>query len=241
MLTEKELYGAMKKGILYGIGVGPGDPELMTLKAVRLCREADVIAIPAEKKEGCVAYEIAAGAVPELEEKEILPIPMPMTKDPAVLKKNHDDGAEKLMAVLDQGKTVVFLTLGDVTVYSTYLYVHKRVTAAGYEAQLVSGIPSFCAAAARLGIGLTETSDQLHVIPATYGVEETLSLPGTKIFMKAGKKLGQVKKALVEGGFEAYMVENCGMETERVFRSAEEIDETAGYYSLLIVKEEQHD
>ena len=59
--------------------------------------------------------------------------------------------------------------------------------------------------------------------------------------MKAGKKLGQVKKALVEGGFEAYMVENCGMETERVFRSAEEIDETAGYYSLLIVKEEQHD
>ena len=228
-------------GKLYGVGVGPGDPELVTLKALRLTKEADILAFPGENPRESVAYKIMKGAYPEIDTKQMISLPMPMTKDPAVLKKNHDDGAEKLMAVLDQGKTVVFLTLGDVTVYSTYLYVHKRVTAAGYEAQLVSGIPSFCAAAARLGIGLTETSDQLHVIPATYGVEETLSLPGTKIFMKAGKKLGQVKKALVEGGFEAYMVENCGMETERVFRSAEEIDETAGYYSLLIVKEEQHD
>ncbi len=227
----------MDKGKLYGVGVGPGDPELMTLKAVRLIKEAAVIAVPAEKKEDSAAYRIAAGAVPEIEEKEVLCISMPMTKDKDVLTASHDRGAEKIRQVLDTGKDVAFLTLGDVTVYSTYLYIHKRVAAAGYGTELVSGIPSFCAAAARLGIGLTETKEELHVIPATYGAREALALPGTKVLMKAGKKMAKVKEALLAGGCEAYMVENCGMENEKIYRSAAEIDENAGYYSLLIVKE----
>ena len=163
-----------------------------------------------------------------------------MTKDKEVLQKCHDRGAEEILGKLKEGKRVAFLTLGDVTVYSTYLYLHKRVLAAGGTAKLVSGIPSFCAAAARLGIGLAETKEELHVIPATYGAEEALSLPGTKILMKSGKAIGQVKKALLAAGCQAYMVENCGMENERLYRSAEEIDEQAGYYSLLIVKEANH-
>lgn len=69
-----------KQGILYGVGVGPGDPELLTLKAVRILRECDVIAIPQESKEGCTAYQIARQAVPELDEKPCLPLPMPMTR-----------------------------------------------------------------------------------------------------------------------------------------------------------------
>ena len=227
----------MDKGKLYGVGVGPGDPELMTLKAVRIIKESAVIAIPAETKEACVAYRIAEGAVPEIGEKELLCISMPMTKDREVLMASHDAGAEKIERLLDMGKDVAFLTLGDVAVYSTYLYIHKRAAAAGYETELVSGIPSFCAAAARLGIGLTETKEELHVIPATYGVEEALTLPGTKVLMKAGKKMAKVKAALMAGGCEAYMVENCGMENEKIYRSAAEIDENAGYYSLLIVKE----
>ena len=75
------------QGMIYGIGVGPGDPELMTLKAARLLREADVIAIPGKKKETCTAYQIALGAVPEIEEKEIIPVVFPMTKDEVVLKR----------------------------------------------------------------------------------------------------------------------------------------------------------
>ena len=227
----------MKDGILYGVGVGPGDPELLTCKAVRIIRQADVIALPAETKENCVAYRIARGAVKEIDEKELLFIPMPMTKDRAVLKESHDNGARAVEACLREGKQVAFLTLGDVTVYSTYLYIHRRVAADGFSAEIVNGIPSFCAAAARLGIGLAETKEELHIIPATYGAEEALKLPGTKVLMKAGKKLGKVKGLLKENGGEVYMVENCGMEQERIFRSADEIDENAGYYSLLIVKE----
>ena len=214
----------MKDGILYGVGVGPGDPELLTCKAVRIIRQADVIALPAETKENCVAYRIARGAVKEIDEKEFLFIPMPMTKDRAVLKESHDNGARAVEACLREGKQVAFLTLGDVTVYSTYLYIHRRVAADGFSAEIVNGIPSFCAAAARLGIGLAETKEELHIIPATYGAEEALKLPGTKVLMKAGKKLGKVKGLLKENGGEVY-------------RSADEIDENAGYYSLLIVKE----
>lgn len=103
------------QGMIYGIGVGPGDPELMTLKAARLLREADVIAIPGKKKETCTAYQIALGAVPEIEEKEIIPVVFPMTKDEVVLKESHEAAVKSLAALMDQGKTVAFLTLGDVT------------------------------------------------------------------------------------------------------------------------------
>ena len=110
-------------GILFGTGIGPGDPELMTLKAVRLIRENDTIAVPGEKPEESIAYQIAVQAVPELAEKELVAIPMPMTKNAKELKENHRRGAEKIEELLDAGKNVVFLTLGDPTVYSTYLYV----------------------------------------------------------------------------------------------------------------------
>ncbi|MCI8551081.1 MAG: precorrin-2 C(20)-methyltransferase [Lachnospiraceae bacterium] len=230
----------MKNGILYGVGVGPGDPELMTLKAVRVIKESDVVVLPSRTKEECVAYQIAKGAVEGIEGKEFLYLHMPMTKDKELLRKSHDEGAAQVIGRLREGKNLAFLTLGDVTVYSTYLYIHKRVKEAGFTAKLVSGVPSFCAAAARLGISLAETREQLHVIPATYGVEEALSLPGTKILMKSGKAMRQVKEALLAADCPVYMVENCGMEQERVFYSAKEIDEHAGYYSLLIVKEADH-
>ncbi len=231
----------MNSGKLYGVGVGPGDPELMTLKAVRVIREADVIALPAVSKEECVAYRIAEGAVKGIEKKEFLCVDMPMTKDKDKLAESHDGGAGRIIEYLREGKQVAFLTLGDVTVYSTYLYIHRRVAAAGYPTEIINGIPSFCAAAARLNLGLVETKEELHVIPATYGAEEALKLPGTKILMKSGKKMGVVKELLRKKDCEAYMVENCGMENEKIYRSVEEIDENAGYYSLLIVKEAHHD
>ena len=129
------------RGILYGVGVGPGDPELMTLKAVRMIRENEVIAVPGADVKETVAYKIAVQAVPELADKELLPIYMPMTHDRQELEINHEKGAKALEAVLDAGKNVVFLTLGDPTIYSTFTYVQKRVEADGYETGLVSGKP----------------------------------------------------------------------------------------------------
>ena len=208
----------MEKGTLYGVGIGPGDPELLTLKAVRLIREAQVIALPGKEAKETVAYRIAVQAVPELEE-------------------NHRLAAEAVERELDAGKDVAFLTLGDPTVYSTYLYVHKRVQADGYPTKIVSGVTSFCAASAELDTGLVENSQQLHVIPASYQVEDALKLPGTKVLMKAGRKMGQVKEKLQAMDAEVLMVENCGMEGQKIFRGADEIPESAGYYSLIVVKE----
>ena len=134
---------------LYGVGVGPGDPELMTLKAVRAIRECDVIAIPGSGQKINAAYTIVKKAVPEVEEKELAEIPMPMTRDSRKLEESHRAGTEQITAYLDQGKSVAFLTLGDPSVYSTYMYIHHRIVSRGYAAEMIPGIPSFCAAAAR--------------------------------------------------------------------------------------------
>ena len=228
------------QGKLYGVGVGPGDPELLTLKALRLIKENEVIAVPGKDIQASVAYQIVKGAYEELDEKTLIPVAMPMTKDPQVLKANHDKAADQVESYLKEGKNVVFLTLGDTTVYSTYLYVHKRILERGYEAEIVSGITSFCAVAARLNMGLVEADQPLHVIPATYKaqeMDEILKLPGTKVLMKTGKKMKQVKESIEKSGQKAVMIENCGMPSEKIYRSAEEITEDSGYYSLIIVKE----
>ena len=228
------------QGKLYGVGVGPGDPELLTLKALRLIKENEVIAVPGKDIRASVAYQIVKGAYEDLDKKTLIPVAMPMTKDPQVLKANHDKAADQVEDYLREGKNVVFLTLGDTTVYSTYLYVHKRILERGYEAEIVSGITSFCAVAARLNMGLVEADQPLHVIPATYKaqeMDEILKLPGTKVLMKTGKKMKQVKESIEKSGQKAVMIENCGMPSEKIYRSVEEIPEDSGYYSLIIVKE----
>lgn len=227
------------KGKLYGIGVGPGDPELLTLKAIRIMKTAKLVALPKEEGEKSIAYQIALPVCPELANKELLSLPLIMTKDKKALKKAYDESQKMIEDSLSQGKDVVFLTLGDPTIYSTYLYVHKRVEKAGYETEIISGIPSFCAVAARFGIGLAEREEQLHIIPASYQVEEALNLPGTKVLMKAGRKLAKVKEILSRRKEEVLMIENCGMDSEKIYRGIEEIPEKSGYYSLLIVKEKK--
>lgn len=225
-------------GRLSGVGVGPGDPELLTLKALKRIQECDVVAVPGETPRETTAYRIAWGAWPQIEQKELLGIFMPMTKDSDILEESHRTGAARIREQLNLGKKVVFLTLGDPTVYSTYLYLHQKLMEEGYETEIISGIPSFCAAAARLQTGIGEKGEQIHIIPASYQIEEAMKLPGTKILMKAGRKLPQVKRKLIEKGCRAVMVENCGMEGERIFWKLEEMPEDAGYYTLIIVKDE---
>lgn len=227
----------MTKGKLWGVGVGPGDPQLMTLKAVEVVRQCDAIAVPRRDKHECLALSIALGAVPELADKPTIEVHMPMTKDPAALEKGFQEGTAALREALDEGRTVAFLTLGDPTVYSTYSYLHTRIKALGYDTQIVPGITSFCAAAAALDRSLCQGREDLHIIPATYGVEEALSYPGVKVLMK--NNVGETRKALVGRGLHVQMAENCGLPQERLYRSLEEIPEDSGYYSLIIVKEEE--
>lgn len=224
-------------GILYGVGVGPGDPEYMTLKSVRLIRENQVVALPGPVAEETVAYQIAAAAVPELAEKTLVPVEMPMTHDREEMEKNHRLAADVIETYLKKGENVIFLTLGDPTIYSTYLYVQKQIVNRGYQTELVSGITSFCAAAARTGTSLAEWSEPLHVIPAVHRVEGDLDLPGNYVLMKSGRKMDQVKEILRRSGRDVVMVENCGMESEHIYHGVDEIPDDAGYYSLIIAKE----
>ncbi|MEG0227295.1 MAG: precorrin-2 C(20)-methyltransferase [Lachnospiraceae bacterium] len=244
------------QGILYGIGVGPGDPKLLTIKALEVMQGCAVIAIAVsdpdyaltiqEKKpmeeerylEKCVAYQIAKQVFPEIVKKKKCYLPMPMTKESGLLNRCHEVAADMVGQELEKGRDVAFLTLGDPTIYSTYLYVHKRIQERGYQTQIIPGIPSFCAAAARMGMGLVENREELHIIPASYDIQDSLQLFGTKVFMKAGTKLEQVKEELKKRNLQVTMVENCGMVNEKSYHQVEDIPEQAGYYSLLIVKEE---
>lgn len=226
-----------KRGTLYCVSVGPGDPELMTLKAVRIIRQCPVVALSAEKKEDCVAYAIARGAVSQLEEKEALLLSMPMTKDRERLIRSHWEAADAIERVLQKGLDVAYLTLGDTAVYASCMYPALMLKKRGYEIEMVSGVPSFCAAAARLGEPLVTGAQPLHILPSTYGIEEEIGLPGVKVLMKAGKKMKSVKELLDDKKDEILAVERCGMEGEKVFRSLEELPADAGYYTIVIVKE----
>ena len=225
------------KGTAYCVGVGPGDPELMTLKAVRLIRENDVIAVPGKEAKESVAYKIAVQAVPELADKELVPVHMPMVKDRESLEAEHRRGAALLKQYLDQGKNVIYLTLGDPTIYCTFSYLQHILEAEGYPVVLVSGIPSFCAAAARLNLPLTEWNEELHVVPAVHKTGEKLDTEGTYVLMKSGSHMKEIKEMIQTSGRKACAVQDCGMESERVFHSVDEIPDDAGYFSLVISKE----
>ena len=160
-------------------------------------------------------------------------------RDRAALDAARDGIASRIAAVLDQGRSVAFITLGDPTVYSTYLYIHRRVLAMGYEARLIPGVPSFCAVAAALGTGLCEGSDRLLIVPASHrDVADCLAVDANLVFMKAGRELGALRQkledaSLLEG---AAMVENCGMEGERVFPRFAGAPADSGYFSVVVVK-----
>ncbi len=226
-----------KKAVAYGVGVGPGDPELMTLKAVRLIRENDVIALPGKEPEETVAYQIAVQVVPELAEKELIPIYMPMTMDRDVQRENHRKGADLIESYLDRGKNVVYLTLGDSTVYCTFTYLQKLLEEDGYETELVSGITSFCAAASRLNIPLVEWNEAMHVMPAVHKLSSSLDQQGTYVLMKSGSHMKEVKDILRASGKDVSMVENCGMPDEKIYEDVEAIPDEAGYFSLIIAKD----
>lgn len=227
----------MKKGILYGVGVGPGDPGLLTVKAVNLIKSCDILAIPHRKAGECFAYRIAVKAVPEAKDKPVLPVDMPMTHDKTVREAAYKVGADLVAGELSKGKTVVFLTLGDPAVYSTFAYLAPHVRNHGFEVVWVPGVTSFCASAAALGQPLCTDRETMHILPGGVDAAEVLRMSGTKVFMKG--ELSSLLVALKERGQEAQAVENCGIENEHIYKTADAIPEDAGYYLVTIVKEKE--
>ena len=162
-----------------------------------------------------------------------------MIRDEAALDAAYEKNADLVCAALDEGKDVAFLTLGDPTVYSTYLYLHQKVVARGYEAEIIPGVPSFCAVAARLGMSLCEKSERLLIVPASHkDMSDCLDLDANLVFMKAGKEIGALKETLAGRGLldKASMVANCGMEGELVCPKIADLPDGTGYFSVVLVK-----
>ena len=227
----------MSFGKLYGVGVGPGDKELVTLKAIRILNESDVIMAPVMKNGEKTALNIVEE---HIKGKKVIDCSMPMTKDIQKLNENYEKISDTVEEYLKEGKQVAFITLGDPTVYSSYMQVNEIILKRGYETELVPGITSFCATAARLNMSLCERSEALTIIPSSYeNVREGLKANGNKVLMKAGKDILEIRDILKEEGMidKAVMVECCGMENEKIYRDLNELEEKTSYFSLIIVKE----
>ena len=196
-------------GILNIIGVGPGDPELLTLKAYHvLAEETDVVAYPGSTPYSGTAFQIASQSVNRLNEIDQLPLSFPMSKDPDILSNAHAVAVRQVKGRLDTGKNVSFLTLGDPSIYSTASFLLDPIRTAGYEVRIISGVPSFCAGAAKLLMPLVSGNEPVQIFPSE---DYELSFPGTLILLKVGRHLAQTKQKISDCGRTAYLIENCGL------------------------------
>lgn len=231
----------MNKGICYGVSVGPGDPELMTLKAVRVLTEADVIFLPSAPKEKCKVYKIIKSSGLDIDELRYVCIDTEPMADPKTQGDRYDTLANEVSKLLDEGKNVAFPALGEVSLYSTYFYVHERLAGRGYELQLVSGISSIQESCDRLMISLAQGDEEVHIFPDTQNIEEKLNNPFTKVFMKPKSDLSEtVMKikdfALKNPDTKVYGMSNIGCENEIIAKDLSELDNLSGYMSVIIVK-----
>ncbi len=229
------------KGKFYGIGVGPGDPGLLTVKAVELIRQADVIVCPESKKdEGSIALKIAA---PYLRaETEQLALVFPMTHDKEILAAAWRENAIRIHEETEKGKTLVFLTLGDPTVFSTYMYMVPYLVEQGVEVETVPGITSFTAVASRLNLPLTLGHETLAVVPLMKGCENAraaLENFDNCVIMKPSHDSETLAALLTEMGLQDnfVLISKCGTEEETL---CTDINQLAGgkvpYLSTMIVK-----
>ena len=228
---------ANKLGTFYGVGVGPGDPELLTLKAVRVLESCPVLAAPQTASGEMTALSIARQVV-DLEGKTLLPLFFTMSRDKERQRAAHREAAEAVRLHLERGQDVAMAILGDVSIFSTYCYLMDILKGEGFPCVMVPGVPSFCAVAARLGRSLTEANTPLHILPGGgEGPGESLDLPGTKVLMKSGRNYPQMLEELERRDWldQAGMVENCGLPGERIFPTLEEKPESSGYFTTIIL------
>lgn len=195
----------------------------------------NVVALPQSGAQENAALKAAGQFV---QDKPLLYCDMPMTRDEKKLEASHAASAKQVAELLDMGKNVAFLTLGDPSIYATPMYLHRRLQRQGYETCLVPGVPSFCAVAAALNTSLCEGGEMLHILPASYpDMDKALDYEGNKVLMKSGKQMRQVLEKLEGKHMQAMAVERCGMEGERVHPDLSSLDENASYFSVVVVKE----
>jgi precorrin-2 C20-methyltransferase / precorrin-3B C17-methyltransferase len=233
-------------GVLYGVGLGPGDPELVTVKAARIIGAAEVVAYHSARHGRSIARSIAAPYLrdDQIEEQLVYPVTTEGTGHPggyqAAIEEFYEQAAARLMAHLEQGRDVVLLAEGDPLFYSSYMHMHKRISGR-FRTEIVPGITSVSAASAALALPLVEGDDVLTVLPGTLGREELaqrLSGTGAAAIMKISRSYADVRDALKESGRlpQAYYVERASGGAQQLIEPAGDVDPaTVPYMSIIIV------
>ncbi|WP_296883380.1 precorrin-2 C(20)-methyltransferase [uncultured Methanobrevibacter sp.] len=228
-----------EKGKLYGIGVGPGDTELLTLKAARILKEVPVVFTPKSSKEkDSIALSIVR---PVLEERDdykrlmlVTPI-FPMIEDKDELEKIWTSASEMISQYLDSGRDVAFITLGDPSVFSTYSYIQKKLKE-NYEIETVPGITSFTACAAARNEALVEQNQILTIVPKIdKRVEQVIEYSDSIVLMKASRNTSNLEKTIEEKERpkDIYSVQNCTRENEKII---EGFSDEKPYLTTTVIK-----
>jgi len=233
-----------RPGTFYGVGVGPGDPELMTLKAVKVIGSSAVLAIPrSEAGAESQALAIVRKAM-RLDGKEILELSFPMTKDADALEASRRQAASLIAGRLISGQDVAFITLGDPLLYSTFSYLMPLVKelSPSSEIRSVPGITSFSAAASLVPTALAETDARVIIIPAAYDLErvkEALSYADTVVMLKVNRNIDKLVDLIKEAGLSkgAFFVSRAGWPEQEIVTDMEALrGRRPDYFSMLIVR-----
>lgn len=231
-------------GKLYGIGIGPGDPELITLKAAKIIAGSTLIFVPrSSEKSESLAFAIAGHLTDK--NAKVKELTFPMTKDKQVLESYWRKAADDILKEIENGNDVAFLTLGDPGLYSTFAYAAKRVrlSNAKVEVEVIPGVSSPFACAAAANIALAEGEEKVAIIPTPKKVSDLSAVIDnfdTIVLLKVGAKLGELVKFLEEKGLldKTVLVKSVGLPDEAIFKDLlnTKADDRIGYFSTVIVK-----
>lgn len=226
---------------LVGIGVGTGDPEELTLKGLRMIKESDVILVPISGK-GRTSRALTAIEGHLAERQEVKELLFPMTTNKEILLKAWNVAITIILDYLKEGKVLSFITIGDVSIYSTFTYIRQDILKEGYPVELIPGIPSFCSIAAKAGKSLCDWEEPLLIYPSNYNTEKIkkyLHEFDNIVLMKAAKEYEQIVDLLEKEKrvSNSYMISKCGYDDEEICMDLRKKQgEPVNYLSTIIVK-----
>ncbi|MBT3474772.1 MAG: precorrin-2 C(20)-methyltransferase [Thaumarchaeota archaeon] len=235
---------------LTGIGVGPGDPDLLTVKAVKAIQDADMIMCPASAEDRpSIALSVVESLIDKSKNQEIVKLIFPMTKDKAVLEAHWKENSKIMAEKVLSGKNVVYLTVGDPYLYSTWIYMHREISKKHPEMKItvIPGIVSMFTFASKVGISIAEGAEKVSIIPSCYdlsSVKEIAKNSEVLVFLKDGRYFDQVIKLVRESGFPDDSIfaigQDLGTDKEiiRKLRLGDVNDDTltTKYFSILVIK-----
>jgi len=232
------------RGTLYGVGVGPGDPELITVKAHRVLQQAPVLCVPKSREEGDSYVRGFVSHILDPGRQQLLELLFPMTKDRSVLELHWNTALERVLLPLRGGLDVAFVTEGDPFIYSTFMHLYTVLRERHPEipVEVIPGVSSVNASAAAAGLPLVDGAERLAVLPATYEGEDLAHLLvqfDTVVLLKVNRVFDRVLEVLERLGLvdRAVYVRRCGAPDQKIVRDVRSLrGMDLDYLSLLIVK-----